>query len=252
MPAQSSFPGLHAQDLQDDSTVLIRIWKSQHWESKKISIAPELIKHLHEIPPDPNSGKLFRSLSRLEQVTKTYAQKAGIIEWRHIRPQMFRRPSKLRILPKQFWFYRSEFEPQVIKAAQETANFYILNYCIENTVRRLISRTLETKYGSNWWSEKVSQTIRDKVKMRQQQESDSPMSIRSNDPLAYTMFLELMEIIDDNWQDFSNQIRSRIAMKQKLLALNGLRTVVAHNVELNDREKKRFEIYAEDWLDLSH
>ena len=140
------------------------------------------------------------------------------------------------------------FEIDIRKEAIEMANFYVLYYCLENTIRRVISGKLEEEYGPNWWETKVTENVKTDVKKRQKQESDTPMSIRGEDPLSYTTFGELIQIFEHNWDDFSDIIRSKSAMRQTLSQLNRLRGVIAHSCYLNKDEILRFELLIRDWL----
>lgn len=140
------------------------------------------------------------------------------------------------------------FEQDIKKSAKKMANFFILYYCLENSIRRFIDERLKEKYGPNWWEEKVPESLRAEVKKRQEREKDSPMSIRSDDPLIYTTFGELATIFHANWADFSDTIRSEKAMDRVLSQLNQVRGVIAHSAELNDDEIKRFELLIKDWL----
>lgn len=86
------------------------------------------------------------------------------------------------------------------------------------------------------------------VAEKQKKEKDSPMSIRSDDPLSYTNFGELIDIINANWADFSDTLRSQKAMQQILTQFNLIRNVIAHSVELNDDEILRFQLLIRDWF----
>lgn len=140
------------------------------------------------------------------------------------------------------------FEHDIRKEALEMANFYVLYYCLENTIRRVISGKLEEDYGPNWWETKVPDEVKTEVKKRQKQEIDSPMSVRGEDPLSYTTFGELIIIFEYNWDDFSDIIRSKKAMRQTLSQLNRLRVVIAHSCYLDKDEILRFELLIRDWL----
>ncbi len=142
------------------------------------------------------------------------------------------------------------FEFDIRKQARKMADFYVIYYALENSIRRLISETLKEKYGHNWWQEKIPQDVQDEVRKKQDQEKDSVISLRSDDPLSYTSFGELIKIFEANWDDFSAMIRSKKAMKQILSQLNMMRNVVAHSCELNDDEIKRFELLIKDWMRL--
>lgn len=140
------------------------------------------------------------------------------------------------------------FEFDIRKQARKMADFYVIYYALENSIRRLISETLKEKYGPNWWLNKIPQEVRDEVRKKQDQEKESVISLRSDDLLSYTNFGELIKIFETNWDDFSAMIRSKKAMKQILSQLNMLRNVIAHSCELNDDEITRFELLIKDWM----
>lgn len=140
------------------------------------------------------------------------------------------------------------FEADILHRARKMADFYVLYYCIENSVRRLISERMQEKYGADWWNDKVPEQVQKEAKDRQDREKDSPMSIRSTDILAYTTFGELIDILNANWVDFADTIRSQKAMQKTLSELNSLRGVVAHSADLNDDEIARFQLLIRDWL----
>jgi hypothetical protein len=140
------------------------------------------------------------------------------------------------------------FEFDIRKQARKMADFYVIYYALENSIRRLISETLKEKYGSNWWEDKIPKDVREEIHKRQEKEKDSVISMRSDDYLAYTNFGELIQIFEANWDDFSAIIRSKKAMKQILSQFNMLRNVIAHSCELIDDEITRFELLIKDWM----
>lgn len=140
------------------------------------------------------------------------------------------------------------FELDILQQAQKMADFYVLYYSMENSIRRLISGRLAEKYGGNWWKDKVPPSLQNEVEKKQKDERDTTMSIRSEDPLSYTNFGELIGIFDANWQDFADTLRSQKAMQQILSQFNKIRNVVAHSCELNEDEITRFKLLVKDWF----
>ena len=128
------------------------------------------------------------------------------------------------------------------------ADFYVIYYAIENSIRRLVSETLQEKHGPNWWATKVPEKVRLEVEKKQKEERDTAMSIRSEDPLTYTNFGELIDVFASNWTDFSDILRSEKAMRQTLSQLNKVRNLVAHSCELNEDEITRFKLTVKDWF----
>jgi hypothetical protein len=140
------------------------------------------------------------------------------------------------------------FEADIIQEARRMADFYAIYYALENSIRRLVSGRLSEKHGVNWWKEKVPPNIQQEVEKKQKEERDTAMSIRSEDPLAYTNFGELIPIFTSNWVDFSDTLRSEKAMYQILSQFNKIRNTVAHSCELNDDEITRFKLLVKDWF----
>jgi Swt1-like HEPN len=140
------------------------------------------------------------------------------------------------------------FENDILQEARRMADFYAMYYALENTIRRLISGRLSEKHGPNWWKEKVAAGVQAEVAKKQNEELDTTMSIRSEDPLAYTSFGELISIFDANWADFSDTLRSQKAMQQILSQFNKIRNTVAHSCELNEDEITRFKLSVKDWF----
>jgi hypothetical protein len=144
------------------------------------------------------------------------------------------------------------FEFDIRKKARKMADFYVLYYCLENTIRKLITDVLSDKYGLNWWNTQVPDGVKNEVKKRQDQEKESTMSIRSEDPLSYVSFGEFIAIFDKNWNDFADTLRSQKAMQQILTQFNLVRNVIAHSCELNDDEITRFTLLIKDWLRINN
>jgi hypothetical protein len=140
------------------------------------------------------------------------------------------------------------FESDILQDARKMADFYVLYYSLENSIRRLISERLAEKHGPTWWNTKVPSGLRAEVEKKQKDERDTIMSIRSDDPLTYTNFGELISIFDANWMDFSDTLRSQKAMQQILSQFNKIRNVVAHSCELNADEITTFQLLVKDWF----
>jgi hypothetical protein len=142
------------------------------------------------------------------------------------------------------------FEADLRRQARRMADFYVLYYCLENSIRRLIKGRLESKFGVNWWESSVPDEIRRQVAEKQGREKESVMEIRSDDPLLYTNFGELVVILDKNWDLFSDTIRSKKAMQQTLGQFNLIRNVIAHSCELVDNDIMRLKLLVNDWLNI--
>lgn len=140
------------------------------------------------------------------------------------------------------------FEGEILRKAKKMADFYVLYFSLENSVRKLITDVLSERHGAEWWEKKVPAGVKDNVKKLQKDERDTAMSIRSEDNLAYTNFGELIDIFCSNWNDFAEILRSRKSVQDTLSQFNNIRNVIAHSCELNDDEILRFKLLVKDWL----
>jgi len=141
------------------------------------------------------------------------------------------------------------FEFDIRKSAIKTTEHFHLYFCIENTIRRMIKQTMLEKYGPNWWDlAKLPEGVKNNVQDNIKRENDSLMTSRSkDDPLAYTTLGELLQIIQENWEDFADQLKSKKAVSSILFQLNQIRVAVAHSNELSEHDANRLEILIKDW-----
>jgi hypothetical protein len=101
-----------------------------------------------------------------------------------------------------------------------------------------------------WWETAVPSTIKDAVAEKQAREKETVLSIRSDDPLSYVNFGELIVIIESNWESFSDTIRSKKAMQQTLSQFNQIRNVIAHSCSLSANDISRLKLLVNDWLNI--
>jgi hypothetical protein len=140
------------------------------------------------------------------------------------------------------------FEFDILAAARKMARFYVYYYAFENSVRRLISGRLEEIHGINWWELKAPPGVKKNVKENQDKEKETAMAIRSDDPLDYANFGELIDIINANWEDFSDTIRSKKAMESVISQFGKIRNVIAHSCELEEDDIIRLKLLIKDWF----
>lgn len=140
------------------------------------------------------------------------------------------------------------FEMDIRKQAKQMIDLYYLLFCLENSIRKLIIDRLKEKYSSAWWDTKVPETVQRNVLRKQKDEKNTPFSERSEEPIYYTDFKDLIEIIEQNWDDFSDTFRSVESVKSTLMVLNVLRRPIAHNSALDVDEILRFKLHIKDWI----
>lgn len=146
--------------------------------------------------------------------------------------------------------YYPQFELQIRNEAKMMARHYEIFYCLEKSIRDLITTTLETSAGDNWWDEKVPLIVKDEVKKRIQKDVDSGVTLRSEEKIDFTTFGELGEIIKSNWAIFGSIFNSMKAVEKVMSALNTLRGPIAHCSKLAEDEELRLQLSVRDWFRL--
>jgi len=147
--------------------------------------------------------------------------------------------------------YYPQFERSVRAEAAEMARHFEVFYCLEKTIRKLISETLQEAEGAEWWTgSRVTPAVRTEVDKRIKREVDSAMTRRSNDELDYTTFGELSVIICGNWELFGGVLTSQKAVEKIMGNLNSLRGPIAHCSLLAEDEVLRLQLAVRDWFRL--
>ena len=79
---------------------------------------------------------------------------------------------------------------------------------------------------------------------------DTGMTPRSDEPLDFTTFGELGEIIKGNWDVFGSVFLSEKAVERVMAMLNSLRGPIAHCSPLAEDEVVRLRLAVRDWFRL--
>jgi Swt1-like HEPN len=144
--------------------------------------------------------------------------------------------------------YYPQFEHTIRAEAADMARHYELFYCLEQSIRKLITETLHESAGANWWDSKAPSGIVQEVKDRLQKETDSGVTRRSDAAIDYTTFGELAVIITSNWDLFGTIFTSRRAVEKVMSSLNLLRGPIAHCCPLSEDEVDRLRLTVKDWF----
>jgi hypothetical protein len=144
--------------------------------------------------------------------------------------------------------YYPQFEKSVRQEAASMAEHYELFFCLEQSIRKLITETLEETEGTNWWETNVPQVIREEVKRLIRTEVDSGVTRRSERHIDYTTFGQLGDIISSNWNLFATIFTSQRAVQNVMRSLNLLRGPIAHCCPLSEDEIDRLHLTVKDWF----
>jgi len=146
--------------------------------------------------------------------------------------------------------YYLQFNSSFRQEARDMAEHYEVFYCLEKSIRSLIMQLMKEKYGDKWWDEKVKPDIQKNVDDNINREEESGFTQRSELKIDYTTFGELSQIVNTNWEAFSDLFRNQRAFQKIMTNLNQLRGPIAHCCPLAADEVVRLEITVKDWFRL--
>lgn len=144
--------------------------------------------------------------------------------------------------------YYPQFDERIRREAASMSASYRVFYCLENSIRLLIADIMQEKYGESWWNDKIADSIKSYVVATQKKERESGVSVRSQDPLDFTTFGQLGDIIKGNWVDFSDVFGDSKALDKVLATLNVLRGAIAHCKPLAEDEILRLHLSVRSWF----
>ena len=146
--------------------------------------------------------------------------------------------------------YYPQFDLEVRNEASQMAKSYEIFYCLEKTIRKMVSDKMIVSVGDDWWNLKVVQHVKDEVKKRIKQESDAGVTIRSDEEIDYTTFGELSIIIKSNADIFGDIFTNPNGIDRVMSNLNTLRAPIAHCSKLAEDEEFRLQLSVRDWFRL--
>lgn len=147
-----------------------------------------------------------------------------------------------------------DYYPQIEHAfraeAKAMAPHYEVFYSLERTIRTLVADSLEAADGPGWWTDpnRVPPKIKDDCETRLKKEGDTGVTLRSHDPLDFSTFGELGQIIGCNWDVFGALFKSEKAVSRIMANLNTLRGPIAHCTLLAEDEVVRLNLSVRDWF----
>ena len=144
--------------------------------------------------------------------------------------------------------YYPQFAERLRDEASNMAVHYTVFYCLENSIRELISERLTDEYGENWWDTNVPDFVKNNAKRNKDKEDSTGITPRSVDLIDYSNFGELGEIIKANWDIFGDTFNDIKAVERILGNLNTLRAPIAHCKALAEDEILRLHLGLRDWF----
>ena len=174
--------------------------------------------------------------SELDSIEKKYAIDLG------------RHPQKSSKIENKYY---PQFDAGLRSEAKKMSLHYELFYCLEKSIRQLIVDVFEQTDDDDWWENQVPEFVKINAKKSIKREKESAVTPRSSEPIDYTTFGELGEIIKANWSLFGGAVFNDLKAMEKVMgALNSLRNPIAHCSPLAEDEELRLELALRDWFRL--
>lgn len=143
----------------------------------------------------------------------------------------------------------SDFSPRIVHQANKMSSIYVVFFCLENSVRELITDRLAERHGVDWWEDCVPKKIKDAVaSLKTKEEKNRYHSQRSVASIGYTMFGNLAQIIVSQWDDFSDLFPTQAWVNSRFTDLEMSRNIIMHTGVLPDSEIERIESICRDWI----
>jgi hypothetical protein len=139
----------------------------------------------------------------------------------------------------------------VAQDANRMALIYPKLYVLENSLRKVISRMLESVHGKGWWKKCAPADVQKRVSDRQAKEGKTPWhGKRGTHEIYYSDLGDLRKLIASNWDQFTALFPSQQWITQRLDELEPPRNIVAHNNPLSKQDENRIDLYFNDWVAL--
>jgi hypothetical protein len=137
----------------------------------------------------------------------------------------------------------------LVANAKAIAVVYTAIAAFENSVRALVTKTLMDKYQEEWWGKGVSNSIRDRAQKRIEDEQSAKWHAqRGHDPINYTTFGDLKNIMQNNWDSFEDLIGSLTWASGIFDVIERSRNVIMHSGMLEREDIDRLGVNIRDWV----
>ena len=147
--------------------------------------------------------------------------------------------------------YYPQIERQFRMEAAAMAPHYEVFYSLERTIRAHVADQIDAADGDDWWDGgRVPEEVHKEVAKRRKRETEAAVTPRSDEPIDFTTFGELGEIIKKNWDLFGSTLSDIKAVQRVMSQLNTLRGPVAHCTPLAEDEVLRLQLSVRDWFRL--
>jgi Swt1-like HEPN len=133
--------------------------------------------------------------------------------------------------------------------ARANAVVYTAIAAFENSVRALVVKTLIEKFKEEWWEKGASNGIRERAQKRLDDEQLVRWHAqRGQDPINYTTFGDLKNVMQNNWDAFEDLIGSLPWASGIFDVVERSRNVIMHSGMLEREDIERLGVNIRDWV----
>jgi Swt1-like HEPN len=133
--------------------------------------------------------------------------------------------------------------------SQTMAIVYTAIAAFENSVRAVVIKTLVDKFKEEWWEKGVSNGVRERAQKRMEDEQSAKWhSQRGQDPVNYTTFGDLKNMMQNNWEAFEDQIGNLAWASGIFDVIERSRNVIMHSGMLEREDIERLGVNIRDWV----
>jgi hypothetical protein len=137
----------------------------------------------------------------------------------------------------------------LVENARATAVVYTAIAAFENSVRALVVKTLVEKFKEEWWEKGASNGVRERAQKRMEDEQIAKWHAqRGQDPINYTTFGDLKNIMQNNWNSFEDLIGSLAWASSIFDVIERSRNVIMHSGMLEREDIERLGVNIRDWV----
>lgn len=137
----------------------------------------------------------------------------------------------------------------LVAAARANSVVYTAIAAFENSVRALVVKTLMEKFKEEWWEKGTANGIRERAQKRMEDELQARWHAqRGRDPINYTTFGDLKNIMQNNWDEFEDLVGSLAWASGIFEVVERSRNVIMHSGSLEREDIERLGVNIRDWV----
>lgn len=133
---------------------------------------------------------------------------------------------------------------EIVEKGKQMAKAYVTLYALENHIRHFINLKLSEKLGEDYIKKiNISKKIKNRIEQRRLEEQQKKwLPLRGDNDLYYLDFIELSELIINNWECFKNLIPDQDWIRVKMADLYDIRCLIAHNSYISRDSMQLLEV----------